>query len=89
MERTATPVAEPTASSNRNGVSQNRELLLGAEHLAFRNELKAYISREVTPVAEKMERDEAFPHDILKRMGALGYLGIPILLNMAGEVATI
>ncbi|NDD27206.1 MAG: acyl-CoA dehydrogenase [Proteobacteria bacterium] len=85
MERTATPVAEPTASSNRNGVSQNRELLLGAEHLAFRNELKAYISREVTPVAEKMERDEAFPHDILKRMGALGYLGIPYPVEYGGR----
>lgn len=85
MERTATPVAEPTASSNRNGVSQNRELLLGAEHLSFRNELKAYISREVTPVAEKMERDEAFPHEILKRMGALGYLGIPYPVEYGGR----
>lgn len=84
MERTATPVAEPSPAL-RNGAAASRELLLGAEHVAFRDELKAYIAREVTPVAERMEREEAFPHDILKRMGALGYLGIPYPREYGGR----
>ncbi len=54
-----------------------REVLLSAAQVAFRSELRAFVEREVLPIATEYEKAERFPLDLLKRMGALGYLGIP------------
>jgi butyryl-CoA dehydrogenase len=39
--------------------------------------MRRFIRQHVTPIAEEYEAAERFPHDLLKEMGRLGYLGIP------------
>lgn len=62
-----------------------REVLLSPEHVAFRDELRGFIAREVTPIAEEYERAAKFPLDLLKKMGPLGYLGIPYPREYGGR----
>lgn len=88
MERTSTSVAElvgePVGVATAPAAA-HRELLVSPEHAQFREEIRDFVAREVTPVAEFMERDEAFPHELLKRMGSLGYLGIPYPKEYGGR----
>lgn len=54
-----------------------REVLVSPAHVAFRNDLKNFIAREVDPIATEFERESRFPMDLLKAMGLQGYMGIP------------
>ena len=46
-----------------------------AEHLALRDAWGAYLDREVAPAYETWERERRIPHDVLRRIGELGFLG--------------
>jgi short/branched chain acyl-CoA dehydrogenase len=43
---------------------------------------------EVAPVAEELDRTKAFPYDIVARMGALGWMGIPFPETVGGAGGT-
>jgi alkylation response protein AidB-like acyl-CoA dehydrogenase len=49
--------------------------LFETEHLALRDAWGAYLDREVAPAYESWERDRQIPHEVLTRIGELGFLG--------------
>src|ERR687898_1480490 len=51
---------------------------LPAEHLLLRDTIRDFMTTEVAPQVEGHERDRRFPADIVRRIGELGWLGIPI-----------
>lgn len=47
-----------------------------AEHEAFRESVSAWVRRELTPHALEWDRAGAFPREVFKQAGELGFLGI-------------
>jgi citronellyl-CoA dehydrogenase len=48
-----------------------------AEHEMFRKSLRSFIEREINPHVEQWEADEIYPaHQVLKKLGDLGALGL-------------
>jgi short/branched chain acyl-CoA dehydrogenase len=43
---------------------------------------------EVAPVAEELDRTKAFPYDLVSKMGALGWMGIPFPEEVGGAGGT-
>jgi len=54
------------------------DLDLSPEHVLLRDTVRDFMVTEVAPVVEEHERERRFPIDIVKRIGELGWLGIPI-----------
>jgi acyl-CoA dehydrogenase len=52
-----------------------RSTIFTEEHTAFRDMLRDFIAREVTPVFPQWEHDGHPPRDFYRRMGQLGLLG--------------
>jgi acyl-CoA dehydrogenase len=48
----------------------------GAEHVALRAEMRAWIAREIRPHAEAWEAAGSFPDELFRRAGAAGWLGL-------------
>jgi short-chain 2-methylacyl-CoA dehydrogenase len=51
---------------------------LSAEQKAIASLCREFARDEVAPRAEKMDRDEAFPYDLVSKMADLGLFGLPI-----------
>ena len=45
------------------------------EQRAIQSLAREFAANEVKPRAEQMDRDEAFPYDLVAKMGALGFMG--------------
>jgi len=54
------------------------DLDLPAEHTLLRDTIRDFMLREVGPVIEEHERERRFPSEVVRRIGELGWLGIPI-----------
>jgi alkylation response protein AidB-like acyl-CoA dehydrogenase len=54
------------------------DLDLPAEHSLLRETVRDFMLTEVAPVVDQHERERRFPAGIVERIGALGWLGIPI-----------
>ncbi|HEY7703155.1 MAG TPA: acyl-CoA dehydrogenase family protein, partial [Candidatus Limnocylindrales bacterium] len=54
------------------------DLDLAPEHALLRDTIRDFMASEVAPVVEEHERERRFPTDIVRRIGELGWLGIPI-----------
>ncbi len=54
------------------------DLDLSAEHVLLRDTVRDFMLSEVAPVIDEHERERRFPIDIVRRIGELGWLGIPI-----------
>src|SRR5689334_8802305 len=54
------------------------DLDLSSEHQLLRQTVRDFMEKEVAPVIEEHERDHRFPVEIVKRLGEMGWLGIPI-----------
>ena len=54
------------------------DLDLAPEHALLRDTIRDFMQTEVAPVVEEHERGRRFPTDIVRRIGELGWLGIPI-----------
>jgi alkylation response protein AidB-like acyl-CoA dehydrogenase len=54
------------------------DLDLSPEHILLRDTVRDFMGKEVAPVVDDHERNRRFPVDIVRRMGELGWLGIPI-----------
>jgi citronellyl-CoA dehydrogenase len=47
------------------------------EHQAFRQSLRRFIEKEINPYVDQWEEQETFPaHELFKKMGDLGFLGV-------------
>ncbi len=54
------------------------DLDLPAEHILLRDTIRDFMRSEVAPVIDQHERERRFPLEIVRRMGELGWLGIPL-----------
>jgi alkylation response protein AidB-like acyl-CoA dehydrogenase len=54
------------------------DLDLGPEHSLLRDTVRDFMQTEVAPVVDEHERQRRFPSEIVRRIGELGWLGIPI-----------
>jgi alkylation response protein AidB-like acyl-CoA dehydrogenase len=51
---------------------------LSPEHALLRQTIRDFMLKEVEPVVDEHERDRRFPADVVRRLGEMGWLGIPI-----------
>jgi alkylation response protein AidB-like acyl-CoA dehydrogenase len=54
------------------------DLDLSPEHVLLRDTVRDFMQTEVAPQIDAHEREHRFPTDIVRRIGELGWLGIPI-----------
>jgi Acyl-CoA dehydrogenases len=54
------------------------DLDLPVEHRLLRDTIRAFMVDQVAPIIEAHERERRFPTEIVRRIGELGWLGIPI-----------
>ena len=54
------------------------DLDLSTEHALLRSTIREFMEREVAPVVDEHERGRRFPVEIVRRLGEMGWLGIPI-----------
>ena len=54
------------------------DLDLSPEHALLRETIRDFMVAEVAPVVDEHERERRFPIEIVRRIGELGWLGIPI-----------
>src|SRR5919107_5934229 len=46
--------------------------------------VREFAEGEVAPVAEELDRTKAFPYEIVRKMGELGWMGIPFPEDVGG-----
>ena len=61
------------------------DLDLSPEHVLLRDTIRDFMAREVAPVVDEHERARRFPTEIVRKMGELGWLGIPIPEDEGGS----
>src|SRR5438132_9144648 len=61
------------------------DLDLAPEHILLRDTIREFMTKEVAPVVDEHERERKFPVDIVKRLGEMGWLGIPIPEDEGGS----
>ena len=54
------------------------DLDLPSEHQLLRSTIRDFLAKEVAPVVEEHEREHRFPVEVVRRLGEMGWLGIPI-----------
>jgi alkylation response protein AidB-like acyl-CoA dehydrogenase len=54
------------------------DLDLSPEHVLLRDTIRDFMQTEVAPLVDEHERERRFPTDVVRRIGELGWLGIPI-----------
>ena len=54
------------------------DLDLSSEHHLLRDTVREFMTTEVAPVIDEHERERRFPMEVVRRMGEMGWLGIPI-----------
>src|SRR5258705_12755234 len=52
-------------------------IFLNEEHLQVREMARRFSDEVVAPRAHDLDEREEFPHDIVKQMGELGFMGLP------------
>ena len=57
------------------------------EQKAIQDLARDFAQNEVKPRAEEMDREEAFPYDLVKKMAALGFMGLPFPEKYGGAGA--
>jgi alkylation response protein AidB-like acyl-CoA dehydrogenase len=51
---------------------------LSAEHTLLRSTIRSFMENEVAPVIDDHEREHRFPAEVVRRLGEMGWLGIPV-----------
>src|SRR5215210_8061355 len=46
--------------------------------------VREFAAQEVAPVAEELDRTKSFPYELVKKMGDLGWMGIPFPEEVGG-----
>ncbi len=54
----------------------------------LRRTVREFAEAEVKPVAEELDREKRFPYEIVEKMGALGWMGIPFPEEVGGAGGT-
>ncbi|MDE3094496.1 MAG: acyl-CoA dehydrogenase family protein [Chloroflexota bacterium] len=61
--------------------------LLTDEHRLLRDTVRSFARRELAPIAADIDRDDAFPPDLFRRLGELGVLGVTVPREYGGAGA--
>lgn len=61
--------------------------LLSDEHRLLRDTVLAFARKELGPIADEIDRTDAFPEDIFRRLGDLGILGVTVPREYGGSGA--
>lgn len=70
---------------NKNGGGM--DFNLSAEQKAMQKMCREFAENEIAPRAQEMDRTGEFPYDIIKKMGDLGLMGLPIPKQYGGAGA--
>ncbi|HET7026329.1 MAG TPA: acyl-CoA dehydrogenase family protein, partial [Candidatus Limnocylindrales bacterium] len=54
------------------------DLDLAPEHVLLRDTIRGFMESEVAPVVDEHEQARRFPGEVVRRLGEMGWLGIPI-----------
>jgi butyryl-CoA dehydrogenase len=60
------------------------DFALSPEHELLRRTVRDFLAREVEAVVDQHERERRFPSEVVRRLGELGWLGIPFPENEGG-----
>jgi len=60
---------------------------LSDEQKAIRDLARDFARNEVKPLAEAMDRDEAFPYDLVRKLASMGFMGLPFPEQYGGAGA--
>jgi isovaleryl-CoA dehydrogenase len=63
------------------------DVLLTDEHRLLRDTTLAFARRELGPIADEIDRTDAFPPDLFRRLGDLGVLGVTVPHEYGGAGA--
>jgi hypothetical protein len=58
---------------------------LAPEHIAVRDTARSFAENEIAPVALHFDETQDFPHEIFKKLGDLGFLGIMVPTEYGGS----
>ncbi len=58
---------------------------LSPEHVLLRDTIRDFLLNEVAPVVDSHEKERRFPIEIVRRLGEMGWLGIPIPEDEGGS----
>lgn len=58
---------------------------LSEEQEALRQHVRSFVEEEIKPVALKYDESQEFPHEIFRKLGDLGYLGIVMPTELGGS----
>ena len=61
------------------------KLFLNEEHEMLRSMVQDFAKNEVEPIAQELDEKGKFPRDLVKQMGELGLLGIPVPEKYGGS----
>src|SRR5580700_2080451 len=54
----------------------------------LRSTVREFAEGEVAPVAEQLDKNKSFPYEIVRKMGELGWMGIPFPESVGGSGGT-
>jgi short/branched chain acyl-CoA dehydrogenase len=54
------------------------------DHRLLRDTVREFAQAEIAPVAEQLDRDKAFPYEIVRKLGELDLMGIPFVQKYGG-----
>ena len=57
---------------------------LTEEQQLFRETVRDFVEKEIAPIAARTDEEGRFPGDVIEKMGRLGFLGIPVPLDLDG-----
>jgi alkylation response protein AidB-like acyl-CoA dehydrogenase len=63
------------------------DFVLNEEQLMMQKFVREFAEKEVAPVAAELDEKETFPHDLIKKMGAMGLFGLPFSEEYGGSGA--
>jgi alkylation response protein AidB-like acyl-CoA dehydrogenase len=64
--------------STESGTPQGLNLSLTSEHEMIRQTARDFAQREIAPIAAEFDESGEFPYETIKKMGALGLMGIEV-----------
>ncbi len=65
-------------------VAAGPSLDLSEEHLMIQQAARDFAEKEIAPIAAEFDESGEFPHDTIKKMGALGFMGIEVPEDYGG-----
>jgi short/branched chain acyl-CoA dehydrogenase len=57
---------------------------LSAEHQALAETVREFANQVIAPVAAQHDREQSFPYDVIKKMGAMGLFALPFPEDVGG-----